>query len=356
MLSGERLGAPHGGAVHTTEVARAFVELGHEVTLVSPGTLPEGLTVRHLPCEMKWGPLTSTWKARRHSKELKAFNPEIIYERQLVGGGYGGSIGREWNAQVVYEVNSPHLDEYFNRFPWLWPLAWFLRPWEKMQFDDAHLVVTTHEQLVPKNYTGKRLVGPWAVRSPETVSREPLWDVPEGTSLILCAGSFLPWHGGEWIETVLRQLPPGDWAVAFAGGGERRRHLVERLERHGLPVIDGGDLSAGEMSQAYREAHVLLAPFDPPIRKWPFYYSPFKILEALSYGLPVVTDAHENLKELMDEPWCGQVMELRDPQLWAEALSQQFDQGRATAEQGQTYAQRHSWRAHVTAILEILKA
>jgi glycosyltransferase involved in cell wall biosynthesis len=101
-----------------------------------------------------------------------------------------------------------------------------------------------------------------------------------------------------------------------------------------------------------KRSSVLLAPFTKPLNDYPFYYSPFKILEALSCALPVVTNDFDNLQELLDSPWCGQTISSPDPNSWAEALKSILGVEKPSEKLGRDYQMRHTWTDHVSKILE----
>ncbi|MGE4159766.1 MAG: glycosyltransferase family 4 protein [Planctomycetota bacterium] len=366
MLSPEDVGSAHGGAVHTLSMAEAFGRLNHEVMLVAPGEHGFDVGAQHAAplhknagmmkaqCAMRILGIASTWRAWTLAETCRKFSPDVIYERQLVTGGLGAHWGRKWGAKVVYEVNSPHRLEYLHRFPWLSPLAGVLAAWERRQFKGVDVMVTTHELMVPEGFKGRAMVGPWAVTHP--AKGESALDVPElrGRKAILVTGSFRSWHGLGTVLAVVKALGDGPWGILLAGadteGTWKRR--IEGVTA--LPVVALGRVDPLAMGAVYLRADVLLAPFDPPIPGKPFYYSPFKVLEALSRSCPVVTDNHDTLRQLVSEPWCGRLMESRDPRTWATALRELLELPRPDTSLGLSWARDHAWVDHAKVILEAL--
>jgi glycosyltransferase involved in cell wall biosynthesis len=356
MISAETLGAPHGGAVHTEEMARAFSEGGHEVLLVSPGRSNTKEAFRHLPCAMRRGfSLSSDFWALSRMGEMRAFGAELLYERQLVTGGLGACLACRWKRPLVLEVNSPHRLEYLHRFPALKILNPLLCAFENWQFSKASLAVTTHDVCLPESFRGARLVGPWGVSRREEGEEGPLWPDLKERKIILFSGSFQNWHAGHRLKDILKKLPEGPWALVLLGNSENAAALCESLQSLPFPVSRRGPLAFKDMPRAYRQSRVLLAPFEKPLPGRAFYYSPFKILEALSCSLPVVTCDFDNLKILLDEDWCGSVLARDDPAAWAAALLQILQADRVDKAKGKAYAQRHSWKDHAAAIIAELE-
>jgi len=355
MLSSEDISALHGGAVHTLEVARSFVAEGHEVTLVSAGHKKEEEPFEHISRSMRRGPVASTWEAKGLEGQLRQRQFDVIYERQLIFGGLGAAWGKRWCCQVIFEVNSPHKQEIIHRYPWLTPFSWVLNYLEKKMFKEVTGVVTTHSDLVPSHYEGKVFVGPWAVRVNRESDQRP-WECLENRRVILVAGSFQSWHGHSRLLPILNALENGPWALALAGGqgGVRERTAKELQDNLPFPVWDLGRLSQEKMHSAYRGAHVLLAPFELALPDHPFYYSPFKILEALACSLPVVTNHYDNLKMLMDEEWCGHTVDSFEADAWANALKTILKEDKVKEGNGRAYEKRHSWRSHVSHFLKEL--
>jgi glycosyltransferase involved in cell wall biosynthesis len=355
MLSPEDISKEHGGAVHTREVALAFGLEGHEVVLISPGQKEESDSFKHISRRMRRRGVATTWEAAKLEGQMASEKFDLIYERQLIFGGLGSHWGRRWGTKVIFEINSPHMQEIKHRYKWMSFFSFFLIRREKKMFKGVTGVVTTHKDLVPEHYEGPTVIGPWAVSIKKDESEEE-FEVPEGHKLILVAGSFQSWHGQSRLLPILKELGIGDWALALAGGDDEVRFATyEELSKHlDFPVLDLGRLKQSRLHSVCRGAHVLLAPFDLALPGQEFYYSPFKILEALAAGLPVVSNDYENIRILCEKEWCGQLIDSFEPAIWAQALKKILKARRASANLGEAYAAKHSWRNHVSHFLKEL--
>jgi len=353
MLSPENISQAHGGAVHTLAVARAFIDLEHKVTLVSPGEKSDHDTFVHIKNEMRRGPVASTCAAAPLEDVLSAEKFDLIYERQLLFGGQAALWGKKWDLPVIFEVNSPHRLELLKRYPLLNLINFYLKKLEKKMFSSIKGVVTTHKNLIPDHYKGNSVVGPWAVK----VERHHEFELPpdlKDKKIILFSGSFQSWHAFEFLKPVLKNVKPGPWALVLAGKLTDDSALKELQEALSFPVVSLGALSQKDLHSLCRQSHVLLAPFKKPLENMDFYYSPFKILEALASALPVVTNDYENLKNLMTDHWCGYYISRRHEELWTSSLLSILEADKVDAEFGLSYEKGHSWTSHVNNFLKKL--
>ena len=134
---------------------------------------------------------------------------------------------------------------------------------------------------------------------------------PPGT-VALFAGAFRKWHGAIHLATAIRALHERGQPVSavFVGDGPERPAVQAAAE--GLPnVVFTGAVPHERMPAALASADIGVAPFDlaahAPLSLG-FYWSPLKIFEYMSSGLPVVAPRAGRLPMLVSDATRGRAL------------------------------------------------
>jgi len=352
-----------GGSVHVTAVAEGLAALGHDVhVLAMPGNepFPRG-PVQWIAMQPPLGMKALRWARSSAVRRLaERLQPDVVMERYYNFGGEGVMAARAIGARAVLEVNAPVID-YQGSPKTLIDRALLVQPmrrWRERLCRQSDLIVTpTAAILPPGTPTSKILEVEWGADTerfrPDAAGPAP-FSRPPGT-VALFAGAFRKWHGAIHLATAVRRLHERGKPVSavFIGDGPERPAVQAALA--GIPhVVFTGAVPHERMPAALAAADVGVAPFDlaahAPLSLG-FYWSPLKIFEYMSAGLPVVapragrlpmlvSDATEGVLYDTPEALADVLDRLRDP-----ALRQQL--GRAARARA---VREYSWSAHCQAL------
>jgi glycosyltransferase involved in cell wall biosynthesis len=371
-ISCEDVPGDHAGAVHTWEVARNLVELGHRVTLLSlrlPGQpsreTKEGVEILRLPqrlCGVKV-PLL----AFPALPELLRRHFDAVMERYITAGGLGGIYATLTDTPLVLEVNSPHVEEIIYRWKVKWPMAGILRLWVDWQFRLARASVAILPTAVPSFARDKVVVNYWGANDEQFNRNLRESDAAEqfreqyplsGRFLVLFVGSFRPWQGVSDLPEIIRQTKELIPEVLFllAGGGEGVGELLRKLHQQDLGhwVLYLGNLPHRLMPPLMALADVGLAPFNiasyPPLQKFGFFWAPSKLMEYLASSLPVVASDYPTLRNILDKGKRGILVAPGDIAGFARAilkLKEHPQLAKSLGANARRYIERKgSWRKH----------
>jgi glycosyltransferase involved in cell wall biosynthesis len=336
-----------GGSVHVAGVAEGLAALGHEVhVMVSPG--PGG---EFPPGPVRWhrlGPPLGIrqlrlWRARQVLALAMAIRPDAIIERYYNFGGEGVRAARATGARMVLEVNAPVIDYPGSPKRWLDRalLVEPMRRWREWQCAAADLIVTPSAAILPASVPRDRIVEiEWGADTtrfhPDVTDAVPFARTP-GSTTVVFAGAFRPWHGAIHLVEAVRRL--GDRgrmdirAVMIGDGPELPR--VRRAAADLDAIVFTGAVSHDRMPACLAAADVGVAPFDVAAHAplaLEFYWSPLKIFEYMASGLPVVTPDIPRLRGIISNGREGILYDAADPDGLARALEQlaRDDTARAT--------------------------
>jgi len=355
-----------GGSVHVTAVAEGLAALGHDVhVLVSPGDgpFPQG-PVHWTAMTPPLGKKELRW-ARRSSvrKVAKAVAPDVIVERYYNFGGEGLAAAAVTGALSVLEVNAPVVDypgspkATLDRALIVEPM----RRWRDRLCAHADLIVTPAASILPPGTPADKIVElEWGADTDRFTpgAKGPVpFERPPGT-LALFAGAFRSWHGAIDLVRAMRLLADrkitGFSAVLIGDGPEKPR---AESEANGLDrVLFTGALPHDRMPACLASADIGVAPFDVSAHKpltLGFYWSPLKIFEYMSAGLPVVAPAGGRMSHLVEHEREGLLYDPPSPAALADALARLADpeQRRALGRAARERAVReYSWNAHCQAL------
>ena len=183
---------------------------------------------------------------------------------------------------------------------------------------------------------------------------------------VLCvfAGAFRSWHGVTQLSAALARLhAQGEHRLGavFIGDGPERA-AAERAARDVPGITFTGAVPHDQLPQCLAAADIGVAPFDPARHKpltLGFYWSPLKIFEYMSAGLPVVAPRLPRVASLISD---GEEGLLYDPRIREpltrrscgspiESLRERLGHAARTRAVAQ-----YSWRAHCAMLDERLRA
>ncbi|HEY9883256.1 MAG TPA: glycosyltransferase family 4 protein, partial [Thermosynechococcaceae cyanobacterium] len=177
--------------------------------------------------------------------------------------------------------------------------------------------------------------------------------IPANTKLLLTVGRLAPQKGYEDLLTVIPALLKADPDVRFvwAGDGEQRQDLCDRLHNAG---IADKVLLLGHRSDLPR----LLQTADLFIFPTRFEGHPFALLEAMAYGLPIVTTNASSIPEVMAHQVHGLLCPTGDREALLHSLEWALchpDEMQAMAENAQQQAQHFSQATMIEKTFSVLQ-
>lgn len=392
-----------GASVHVRGLVSAFVRAGHFVVLAAPllnktpWEEPASLNVPllHLP------PSADTLNA---VLALKAFNeglgvtnslpgelrrilynqelgtqlkrrfesapPDVIYERASLYGTAGVALARELKVPLFVELNAPlPVEQSAYRATVLGELV---AQAERGALLQADAVLTVSAPL--RDYVVSLGVEPGRVSvvpngvdatlfqpSPPDPAGRARWGLGNGPVLGF-VGGLRPWHGVEALPTLLEKLVHRyrGLRLVIAGDGPLRGELEHTLKERGLTrsVVFTGWLPHEEVAGLIRQFDVALAPYSQP--EHAFYFSPLKLFEYMSCGVPVVAAALGQIAEIVRDGETGllyppdeldALTEACDRLLADPALRQRLGQAAAKEIRG-----LYTWDQNAARVVELARA
>ncbi len=365
--------AAHGGSVHVRSVAEGLAALDHEVhVLVSPGdgAFPPGRAA--------WVSMPPPLGSRRLRllrsgavlRAARALRPDVVIERYYNFGGEGLLAARRLGALAVLEVNAPVIDHPGSAKQWLDRLliAQPLRRWRDWQCRVADLIVTPSARILPDHVPPSRVLQTeWGADTdafrPGATGAVPFARA-SGDTIVVFVGAFRAWHGAHHLIDAIKQLRARgrhDIKAVLIGEGPELQRV--RGAADGVPgIIFTGALPHAEVPACLAAADVGVAPFDltaHPALAREFHWSPLKIFEYMSTGLPVVVPRIERLAHVVRDGLEGLLYDAADPRGLASALERLTD-ATLRAELGTAARSRaiehFSWNSHCRALDHALRA
>ena len=359
-----------GGSVHVWEVARGLAARGHEVHAVVLRT--EGAAERETTegvhwHRIRWTPGHRLFRFRAQAavgRIADQVRPQAVMERYYNFGGEGIRAAAGRGLPSLLEVNSPVIDHPGSLKAAL-DAAMLVRPLRRYRESlcrQAAALVSPLLEIVPEFARAKTTTVTWGanvdafrpeLRSPSV--RHQL-GIPEPAVAVLFSGSFRPWHGVQVLEAAARRLVDReDLFFVLAGGSETgpaRGYRGQRLAR--VPYE--------RMPEVVAAADISVAPYDTARLgqlKLGFYWSPFKIFEAMASGVATVTIPRFPLTEIVREGEEGLFFTEGDASSLASVLTRLADQPALRQRLGQNARGRvvahYSWARHCGVLEDVLR-
>lgn len=373
-----------GASAHVRGLVRAFVELGHEVTVIAPlpassveAILPGARFVPLEPSEMTRLALESLepriaralahlWNNVGAQEALKcalAFSEfDCLYERLSPFGIAGSLAARERELFHVLEVNAP--------------LAWEGARYRNQVFADeaaalehetlanASLVLTVSSALkelfLHSGLSEDRLaVVPNGVDSaqfqPEGISERNGF----GDRIVVgFVGSLKPWHGLDVLtEAFERLIADPRYHLFILGSGPEARNVARVAKRYPDRVTWKTGIPHEDVPRHLRAMDIAVAPY-PALE--PFYFSPLKLLEYMAAGRAIVASHVGQIPELVKHGETGLLVRPGDASDLALAIerlaSDPYLRERLGAQARQDVLRSHRWTDRAQHIIELIGA
>jgi glycosyltransferase involved in cell wall biosynthesis len=347
-------------------VAEGLAQRGHEVhVLVSPGAaeFPAG-PVHWTAMRAPFGRKELRWARTRAVTQLaRTLDPGAIIERYYNFGGEGIMAGHTLGKRTMLEVNAPVIDypgsskARVDRLMLIEPM----RRWRERLCRLATVIVTPSAAILPADTPSSKIVElEWGADTARfrPGATGPLPFARHPGVLAVFAGAFRRWHGAERLVEAMRQLRARDVTDVHAvliGDGPELPHV--RAAAEGLPNVSfTGPVPHESMPACLAAADIGVAPFTPDAHgplALGFYWSPLKIFEYMSSGLPVVAPALPRIAALAAHDREAMLYDPSDPDGLARALIALRDSSLRTrlgAAARERALRDYSWDAHCQAL------
>lgn len=362
----QRVPGTLGGSVHVQAVAEGLAARGHEVHVLvdQGGPWPPGPASHPVHWHAMAPPLGQAvlrW-ARSGAVEhvARRVGADVIMERYYNFGGEGVRAARRLKIPAVLEVNAPVID-YPGSTKGRVDRALIVEPmrrWRDALCRQTDLFITPSRAILPAWIDPARVLeAEWGADvehfRPDAAGPLPFTRDPNRVICVF-AGAFRSWHGVVQLSASLARLhAQGEHRLGavFIGDGPERAS-AERAARDVPGVTFTGAVPHADLPQCLAAADIGVAPFDPGKHKpltLGFYWSPLKIFEYMSSGLPVVAPRLPRIAQLVADGEQGVLYDPADPRTLDAALVRLTDaalRARLGGAARQRAVAQYSWSAH----------
>ena len=378
-IGGEPVPGNTGGSVHFIEVATGLVKLGHSVLAIVPSckNLPEkelwqGIEIIRVPMIFKGK--TFPIGALRAWNHIKRFKPDLIMERFVTFGGTGALFAKKFGVKLVLEVNSPHTDELIYRMKIKNSLLKkILLSWRNFQFRHCVKSFGPLKTIVPdsKNFVEMQWAANCDLFDSKSISSARREQIKKEIGLttepvVSFLGTFRNWHGVNHLpyiaKRVIQKIPQTKFLLIGTGG--EFETVKSKFSEAGIDksVILTGQVDYSDVPLYLSLSNIGIAPYDrtayPPLIDFGFYWSPLKIFEYMSTGLPVVTIDVIPLNKIVSDNVRGYIVAENNWDLFADKiikLLQDKEKSNTMGLSAQSYVQKnYSWPLHVNQLNNLL--
>lgn len=362
-----------GSSVHVQEVLRAFVRIGASIDLFAcrvDGDCPAGLQsvrVHALPLQPTAPEAPARERAAVRANRglrlaLESCAPfDLVYERYSLWSFAGMQYARTSGAPGLLEVNAPLIDEQARHRALVHRKA--AERVAARACADATSIVAVSEEVAAR-ISGSARTSPRvhvvpngvdvARFRPDVLPRLPA--VPD-TFTVGFVGTLKPWHGVSLLVRAFDLLARrhSNVRLLIVGEGPGLQPLRDDLARRGLLGISQltGAVDPAHVPGLLASMNIAVAPYEEHTE---FYFSPLKVFEYMSAGLPVVATRVGQLAGVIDDGVTG-VLCSADAEALAAALERLYEDEALRVRVGRAARARavhaHSWDSICQRVLEI---
>lgn len=331
-----------GASVHVRKMVGALAKRGHELVLLTPDS-GEGpaeapaCPVVSLPFEPGPAKLYDELKReeicrdRRLSKDLRnvfyslsmeaqalprlnEFRPDFVYERYALFGTAGVQLARRLGVPLLLEVNAPLVEEQREQrgldLPHLAVEA------QRQAFGGADELLVVSRWL--EDYARAHGAAPERITVVPNAADAELFCPPVGPSEIRArlgwqepfvlgfVGAMKPWHGVMRLVEALLQLggAAAPFRLLLLGDGPELERVRARVQASGLErvVHAPGAVPHGEVPAWLGAVDLAMVPYEATATP---YFSPVKLFEYMSMGLPIVAARLGQTEEILEHGRTG---------------------------------------------------
>lgn len=327
-LAPDPIPAPKGAAVRIKRTIEAFVDLGHEVEVLTPPQRngdEEGFLARMLAFRSE----AAAWLANRRA--------DLVQFRGLWEGISVVEWARRTGTPALWEVHGfPSIELPFH-FP---GLTQHPRTLAQLIAEERRLLEIVHHFVVPSQtsalYLGRlgvpfekiSIVGNVADPAVFTPPPGPLPDV--APFRIVYQGTLAPWQGLETLLEALALLRGRSLAELHVVGPGKAwwrgtlRQTARRLRVHHALHLSG-TVAPEDLPPILRSAHVCVAPLAPDARNTLQGCCPIKILEYMAAGRPILATRLGPVEELLEHGVTAHLVRPGSATALAEGLAWMID-------------------------------
>lgn len=317
-----------GASVHVQEVVRAFRALGWTVTVyctrrgdLVPADLVDLEVVERRPTHRE--PAAREAELRdlgaALARRVVDDGADLVYERYALFASAGAEAAEALGCPLVVEVNAPLLEEQATHRV----LVDAERAWSATQRTllAADSLVCVSEPVAGwvRGVVG-RGDGVHVVPNGVNTDRIRPTPAPRDASTgftVGFVGTLKPWHGVDVLVRAFAAAAEPDWRLLVCGDGPERAPLAALCDELGVRAVFTGAVAPEHVPDHLAALDVAVAPYpDAPDH----YFSPLKVYEYLSAGLPVVASRIGQTEDVLVDDATGVLVAPGDVDALAAAL------------------------------------
>lgn len=300
-------GIPGGVETHVQHLYPKLTALGFDVTIACRSEYWDdaiGPEWNHLKRVRIWAPKTRSLEAAVHTLLSVVYaavrRPDVLHVH-AIGPGLWVPLARLLGLRVVFTHHGPDYD----REKWGLLAKWVLRFGERVAVRYAHTVVCISDTIrrsIENMRRGNAVLIPNGVPPPERISSQSELRRLDLTArkYVLLVSRFVPEKRHQDLVRAFLEADLAGWKLALVGGVDDADPYVSRVKAtvSGDPrIVFAGQKAGSDLAEIFTNAGVFVLPSSHE-------GLPIALLEALSYGVPVLVSDIDPHKEMRLPPLC----------------------------------------------------